>query len=116
MNQTRHPSCPMDALLHLLMGPWTTYLLWVLRQNGPLRFGKLKRLLPGISSRVLTQRLRMLEEAEVIFRNHRPTIPPEVTYGLTERGKELGDVLDELELIARRWGFVREAENTEADQ
>ncbi len=104
----------MDALLRLLMGPWTTYLLWVLRQKGALRFGALKRLLPGISSRVLTQRLRMLEEAGVIYRDHRPTIPPEVTYGLTGRGEELGDVLDELEVIARRWGLVNQTENAEA--
>ena len=98
----------MDALLSLLTGPWTTYLLWILRQNGPLRFGELKRQLQGISSRVLTLRLRMLEEAGVIYRNHRPTIPPEVSYGLTERGEELGNVLDELEVIARRWGLVSE--------
>ncbi|RLB68574.1 MAG: transcriptional regulator [Deltaproteobacteria bacterium] len=100
----------MDALLNLLAGPWTTYLLWILRQNGSLRFGELKRQLQGISSRVLTLRLRMLEEAGVIYRNHRPTIPPEVSYGLTERGEELGNVLDELEVIARRWGLVSEAE------
>lgn len=104
----------MDALLRLLMGPWTTYLLWVLRQNGPLRFGELKRQLPGISSRMLTQRLRMLEEAGIIFRDHRPTIPPEVSYGLTERGDELGDVLDGLEVIARRWGLVETPESAEA--
>ncbi|PCJ36432.1 MAG: transcriptional regulator [Alphaproteobacteria bacterium] len=101
----------MDALLHLIMGPWTTYLLWVLSQNGPLRFGVLKRQLPGISSRVLTQRLRMLETAGVIFRDHRPTIPPQVTYGLTQRGVELGDVLNGLEVIARRWDIVSETEN-----
>ena len=108
MSRDHHPSCPMDALLHLIMGPWTTYLLWVLRQNGPLRFGALKRLLPGISSRVLTQRLRMLAEAEIIFRHQRLTIPPEVTYGLTARGDELGQVLDELEVIAKRWGLAEE--------
>jgi len=96
----------MDGLLRLISGPWTTYLLWVLRQKGPMRFGALKRSVTGISSRVLTLRLRMLEEAGVVFRVHRPTIPPEVTYGLTERGAELGDVLDRLEVIARRWGLV----------
>jgi len=60
---------------------------------------------------MLTQRLRMLEEAGLIFRDYRPTIPPEVTYGLTDRGDELGIVLDELEVIARRWGLVSETEN-----
>lgn len=100
---TSPSGCPMDALLRLLMGPWTTYILWILRQNGPTRFGALKRQIPGISSKVLTERLRMLESAGVIYRDHNPTIPPEVTYGLAERGEELGAVLGGLEDIARRW-------------
>ena len=50
----RHTQCPMDALLRLLMGPWTTYILWVLRTtNEPVRFGELKRRVPGISAKVL---------------------------------------------------------------
>ena len=42
--------CPMDALLRVLMGPWTSYILWVLRSNGPTRFGELKRRVTGISA------------------------------------------------------------------
>lgn len=103
--------CPMDSLLKLLMGPWTTYLLWVLRCHGPLRFGALKRKLPGISAKVLTERLRMLERAGVVFRDHKPTIPPQVTYGLTARGDELGEALKALDEIARRW---REEEDAAA--
>jgi DNA-binding HxlR family transcriptional regulator len=93
----------MDALLRLLMGPWTTYILWTLRQRGPTRFGMLKREVRGISSRMLTERLRTLEEAGVVFRVYRPSIPPEVTYGLTPRGLELREVLDALDTLARRW-------------
>jgi len=97
------PSCPMDALLRLLMGPWTTYILWVLSTKGPTRFGALKREIAGISAKVLTERLRMLEEADVIYRQYEPTIPPQVTYGLTKRGKELRQVIDGLDNIAQRW-------------
>lgn len=93
----------MDSLLRLLMGQWTCYILWMLCTNGPMRFGELKRCIPGLSSKVLTERLRMLEEARVIFREHQPTIPPQVTYGLTNRGKELLTALDELSAIAKRW-------------
>lgn len=96
-------TCPMDALLRLLMGPWTTYILWTLRQHGTLRFGAIKRKVRGISSRMLTERLRTLEEAQVVFREYRPSIPPEVTYGLTQRGLELREVLDALDTLARRW-------------
>jgi DNA-binding HxlR family transcriptional regulator len=99
----------MDSLLRLLMGPWTTYILWVLRSNGPTRFGELKRRVPGVSAKVLTERLRMLEEAGVIHRHFEPTIPPQVTYSLTQRGEELRAILDQLNEVARRWKAQDEA-------
>ena len=95
--------CPMDAILRLLMGPWTTYILWVLCNDGPTRFGALKRRVAGISGKMLTERLRMLEEARVIFRHYEPTIPPQVTYGLATRGEELREALDKLNEVSRRW-------------
>jgi len=95
--------CPLDSLLRLLMGPWTTYILWVLMSNGPTRFGELKRKVPGISAKVLTERLRMLQDADVINRDFQPTIPPQVTYSLTGRGEELHEVLSALSGIAQRW-------------
>lgn len=93
----------MNRLLKEIMGPWTAYVLWVLFSDGPLRFGKLKRRMPGISSKVLTQRLRRLEAAGLIFRRYRPTVPPEVTYGLKPRGRQLSEALKGLELLAVRW-------------
>jgi DNA-binding HxlR family transcriptional regulator len=110
MSVPRSPvGCPMDSLLRLLMGPWTTYILWVLRSNGPTRFGELKRRVPGVSAKVLTERLRMLEEAGVIHRHFEPTIPPQVTYSLTQRGEELRTILDQLNEVARRWKAQDEA-------
>jgi DNA-binding HxlR family transcriptional regulator len=99
----------MDALLRLLMGPWTTYILYVLRSNGPTRFGELKRKVAGVSAKVLTERLRMLEQAEVIIRHYEPTIPPQVTYELAPRGRELADVIDRLDQVARKWRSEDEA-------
>jgi DNA-binding HxlR family transcriptional regulator len=93
----------MDRLLRLLTGPWTTYILWVLRTQGPTRFGELKRRVPGISAKMLTERLRMLEEGRIVFRHYQPTIPPQVTYGLAKRGEELREALDKLEEVAYRW-------------
>lgn len=95
--------CAMDRLLRLLMGQWTCYILWQLHTNGPMRFGALRRGMAGVSAKVLTERLRMLEEAGVIYRDHVPTIPPQVTYGLSERGQELVVALEDLSVIARRW-------------
>ncbi|HEY4133714.1 MAG TPA: helix-turn-helix domain-containing protein [Alphaproteobacteria bacterium] len=103
MREAHHAECPMDSLLRLLMGPWTSYIIWVLRNEGPTRFGELKRKVPGISAKVLTERLRMLEGAELITRHHEPTIPPQVTYALAPRGEELRGILDTLNGVALRW-------------
>ncbi len=103
--------CPLDALLRVLSGPWTIYILCRLHQNGPTRFGQLKRQIVGISSKMLTERLRTLENAEIIFRHHNPTVPPQVTYGLTEEGHELTTVLDQLNTLAQQWGAKSQDSN-----
>jgi DNA-binding HxlR family transcriptional regulator len=99
----KSPQCPMEAMLGLLSGPWTLYIVWTLLQNGAMRFGALRREIEGISARVLTERLRRLEDAGVVYREHKPTIPPEVTYGMTERGMELRRVLGEFSVLADHW-------------
>jgi len=57
----------------------------------------------GISSRVLTERLRTLEDQRFVFRHYEQTIPPAVTYGITERMKDIEKVLHQLEGLARKW-------------
>jgi DNA-binding HxlR family transcriptional regulator len=79
------------------------YILWVLSTQGATRFGALKRQVEGISTKVLTERLRMLEQEKIIYRHYEPTVPPQVTYGLTDRGQELVSVLDQLNELAERW-------------
>jgi len=96
-------SCPMDFVLRMLMGPWTTYILYNLRTHGPQRFGELKRRVSGISAKMLTERLRTLEGAALVKRDYEATIPPKVTYSLTRRGSELDEVMDRLAEIAIRW-------------
>lgn len=95
--------CPVSQLMTVLSGPWTMYILWVLSTNGPTRFGALKRRIEGISTKVLTERLRLLEQEGILFRHYEPTVPPQVTYGLTDRGQELVGILDQLNLLAQRW-------------
>lgn len=96
-------TCPMDFILRMLMGPWTTYILYNLREHGPQRFGELKRRVSGISAKMLTERLRTLEGAALVKRDYEATIPPKVTYSLTKRGGELDGVMDKLAEIAIRW-------------
>jgi DNA-binding HxlR family transcriptional regulator len=79
------------------------HILWVLSHNGPTRFGVLRQLVEGISSRVLTERLRTLEGAGFVFRHYEQTIPPAVTYGITDRMKDIEKVLAQLDELARTW-------------
>jgi len=68
-----------------------------------MRFGALRNNVAGISARVLTERLRALEEARFLYRNYEQTIPPTVTYGITERMRDIEKVFSQLEALARKW-------------
>lgn len=95
--------CPMQGLLNILTGPWTTYILWLIHLHGEMRFGQIKKQLPNISAKVLTNRLRMLEDAGIIWREQTSSIPPSVTYGFTERGHQLHDLLNRINDLAQSW-------------
>ncbi len=100
--QTSSP-CAISGLLELLTRPWTLHILWALSNHGPMRFGVLRKNVAGISARVLTERLRTLEDKGFIYRHYEPTIPPAVTYGITDRMKDIEKVLAQLEGLARKW-------------
>lgn len=104
MSEGNPGKCPMDSILRMVMGPWTTYILWLLDTEGALRFGELKARMPKISSKVLTERLRHLEACGLVHRDYRATIPPTVTYSMTPRGRELHGVLRGLHDVALKWG------------
>ena len=97
-------ACPADPLLRTLWGQWKTHVIYVLGSHGPCRFGALRRTIAGISPKVLTQRLRELEKDGLVWREHEPTIPPRVTYGLTELGREVHAVLQRFDALAGRLG------------
>ncbi len=100
--------CPLQSILQILTGSWTTTILWQLKCNGPLRFGELKRNILGISSKVLTQRLRFLESERVIYRKSYGVKVLKVSYGLTQRGEELGLVCKSLNELAMSWNIETE--------
>src|SRR5262244_2284620 len=88
--------CAINCLLQTLTKPWIMQILWVLGNDGPTRFGILRRKVEGISARVLAERLKHLEERGFVFRNYEPTIPPAVSYGLTNRMAEMDPVLKQM--------------------
>ncbi|MCS6814359.1 MAG: helix-turn-helix transcriptional regulator [Cyanobacteria bacterium] len=95
--------CPVSILMNILSGPWTLYILWILSTNGSTRFGALKRRVEGISTKMLTERLRLLEREGIVSRHYEPTVPPQVSYELTVRGQELVSILAQLNELAERW-------------
>ena len=72
----------------LLRGAWAPNVIWYL-SGGPRRFGELRHDIPRVSARVLSARLRELEQRGVVTRSVLPTSPPSVEYALTELGGEL---------------------------
>ncbi|MQB27561.1 winged helix-turn-helix transcriptional regulator (plasmid) [Agrobacterium radiobacter] len=92
VRKNRSPSPPASCSLTECMGvigaAWTPNIIWYLRA-GPRRFSELRVDIPPISAKVLTQRLRELEERGVVTRNVLPTSPPSVEYQLTLLGMEL---------------------------
>ena len=94
---------PLAKLLGILSSPWTLLLLHRLHVDGPTRFGALKRRLGAISTKTLTERLRLLEAEGWVSRHYEPTVPPQVTYALTKRVLQLQAVIEELDRIAERW-------------
>ena len=85
--------CPMSACMTLLGGAWAPNVVWQL-SGGGRRFGELIRDIPGISPKVLTARLRVLESKGVVRRTVVPSSPPSVEYALSDLGQELVPVID----------------------
>lgn len=86
------PSCPIEKTLRLIVGKWKTILLWHL-SSGKKRYGELKRLIPGVSEKMLIQSLRALERDALILRHAYPEVPPHVEYTLSKRGKSLSPLI-----------------------
>lgn len=95
--------CPhFHAAIELIGKRWTGAILCSLT-DGPQRFGELTRAVPGVSDRLLSQRLRELEDEGLVEREVEPGTPVHVTYSLTEKGVELGPAIRELKQWAKRW-------------
>ena len=95
------PGCPMAACMEILGGAWTPSLIWKL-SGDPRRFGELMRDIPGISPKMLTTRLRDLEDKGVVVRKVVPTSPPSVEYSLSELGRELVPVINTIVRVGTR--------------
>ena len=87
-----HEVCPMVLVHKLISGKWKILILWYLC-DGPLRFTDIKKSLPNVTQKMLTNQLRSLEEDNLIYRKVYPVVPPKVEYGLTDVGMKIIPVL-----------------------
>jgi DNA-binding HxlR family transcriptional regulator len=95
-------SCPVCRTAEIISGKWTLLVIRDLAESNR-RFCELERSLEGISPRTLSLRLRALEECEIIERHTYPEVPPRVEYTLTEKGRALVPVIDEMRSYGQRW-------------
>jgi DNA-binding HxlR family transcriptional regulator len=103
--------CSMELTLDLIGGKWKSLILWHLGEN-TLRFSELKKTLPQVTQKMLTQQLRDLEAHGLVHRFIYTQIPPKVEYSLTEAGKSLLPILDTL----CQWGLNYATEVEENDK
>lgn len=104
---TQH--CPIEHTMKFISGKWKLILLWHLTQAEALRYGQIKRSLPEISHKMLSQQLKELEADGFVHRRVYPEIPPKVEYSLTDRGRSFIPVLESLS----QWGETQLASKEE---
>ena len=91
--------CALDVTMEYIGGKWKTVVLWYLRKD-TRRFKDLKKLIPGITEKMLSLQLKQLEKDGIINRKVFAEVPPRVEYCLTQEGKTLLPILEEL----GKWG------------
>ena len=105
-------NCPVEAAIDVIGSKWKPLILWWLHQR-TYRFAELRRLIPGITEKVLTQQLRELEADGIVDRRVFATIPPKVEYSMTEYGSSLKQALNAIcewgQLHMQRIGAVEKS-------
>lgn len=104
MHDTLHSvESPVERAMELIGDKYSFQIIHILYQFERQRFVELEEQINGISPRTLSARLKHLDRYGLINRHQFPTIPPRVEYTLTEKGRDLGNVLNELQLWANKW-------------
>lgn len=111
------PACPTRQVLDRIGGKWESMAIKVLADGlpGEIRFAELRRRIPGISQKMLSQTLRSLERDGLVSRRVEPTVPPAVHYTLTPLGRSLNGPLGVLREWAERHVLDIESARTSYD-
>ncbi|GAA0099191.1 winged helix-turn-helix transcriptional regulator [Clostridium perfringens] len=89
-------NCNVELTIDVIKNKWTPIIIIEIGNAEVIRYGELKREIPNINERVLVRQLRELEKRKLIKRKVYDEVPPKVEYSLTEIGKTLVPILDEL--------------------
>ncbi|WP_353572904.1 helix-turn-helix domain-containing protein [Candidatus Albibeggiatoa sp. nov. BB20] len=103
--------CSLEAVFDMLGGKWRSLILWHLLQE-TLRFSQIQTFVPGISKKVLSEHLRVLEQYALISRTVYLEVPPRVEYRITEKGKTLETALNALETDSFKVFCCRKLKNS----
>lgn len=95
LNCKKYETCPMISVHKLISGKWKILILWYL-SGGTLRFNEIKKKLPNVTQKMLTNQLRSLEDDGLVHREVYPTIPPKVEYSLTKLGEKIIPLLEQM--------------------
>lgn len=95
-NEKKVFHCNVELTIDIIGGKWKPLIIHHIGNSGVIRYGELKRKIPSINERVLSRQLRELEEHELISRKVYDELPPKVEYSVTDIGKTLIPILNEL--------------------
>lgn len=98
--------CVVELTLLVIGGKWKPIILFHLGTDGTLRFSQLKKIMPNITQKMLTQQLRELEADGMVHREVYPQVPPKVEYSLTELGASVMPVIHQLSSWGQEYAKV----------
>lgn len=114
----KYDVCPMGLVQKILSGKWKILILWFLSSKVS-RFNDIRKKMPNVTQKMITQQLRSLEKDNLIYRHVYPVVPPKVEYGLTDLGRHIIPILEQMhsfgvEYLAQDFGPTDAAEQADS--
>ena len=96
MSEDKKYNCPVEATISQIGGKYKAIILYHLLTDGVLRYNQIQKYVPKATAKMLSQQLREMETDGLIHREVYPVVPPKTEYSLTDRGKTLAPVINEI--------------------